>query len=235
MAPTTFHVEGYSVLRHRAERAVLNVHVTSNGPEKETPSMNVITTAQQLQDLFKQHTASDGAVKDASITSVTMASITTNSHIPRDEKNQPLPREFTATTSFRVKFSDFGVLGRIAKQLATIEHVELRGVGWELTDETEASLASKCRRNAVKNALDKASDYTEALGLSKNLKVDEVNEGSLSGQNSTPWRHRKAAATAEFMSQSNFATGSASVVEATLKFEPEELQVSATVGVKFTI
>ena len=235
MAPTTFHVEGYSVLRHRAERAVLNVHVTSNGPEKETPSMNVITTAQQLHDMFKQHTASDDASNGAPITKITMASITTSSAIPRDEKGRTLQREFTTTTNFSVKFSDFGVLGTIAKQLATIEHVELRGVTWELTDNTHASLASQCRRDAVKNALSKAVDYTEALGLSGNLKVDEVNEGGLSGQARSPWRHRKAVDFASSMSQSLFATGSASVVEATLKFEPDELQVSAAVAVKFTI
>ena len=105
-----------------------------------------------------------------------MTSLSTGSYFSRSEEGKKLPREYTAATSFSVRFKDFAELGTFATMVSTMEYVNVQNISWELTDATKASLGTTSRIEAIKNAMYKARDYSTALGR-KDVTAYEVNDG----------------------------------------------------------
>lgn len=96
-----------------------------------------------------------------------MKALSTGSTAPRDQEGKKLPREFTATTTFSVRFCDFDELGSFSSMLSTKENVSVQQILWELTDDTKASLGTESRVAAIKDATSQAKDYAEALSRGK--------------------------------------------------------------------
>ena len=154
-----------------------------------------------------------------------MTTVSTSSYDRNDRKGNPLPKQHRADTRFDVKFRDFVRLGKIATELSTMEFVRINKISWRLTDTTKASLYSLSRTAAVEDAVSKAKDYTKPLS-EKIPRAIELSEQGLSTSTSSHMRPRKGM---------RIDTEHRDPRTDGMEFEPEDVQLSATVTVKFVV
>ncbi|PIG69420.1 hypothetical protein AARAC_005256 [Aspergillus arachidicola] len=165
----TIHTIGTSTLHRLAERAVIDLDISSDGSDQSTVSQDVTRTSNRLQSLLKEI-----APKQDSGDPTPEAP--TGSYLPWDhDKQEHRARVYTARTNFEVKFRDFSKLGEFVSDVAKDPLVSVRDVDWQLTDDTKQQLGQECRKLAVWDALAKAKDYAGALNMS-NLRPVEVDD-----------------------------------------------------------
>lgn len=174
-----------------------------------------------LKDLVLE-TPTGIAESAAPITHWTMKSLSTGTYQPTDDTGFRLSRRYTAHTSFEVKFQHFTNLGSFASSMSTMDFVTVNDIQWRLTDATRASLGTKSRKDAIKNAVAKARDYADALGKSHVI-ATEVEDGYASSSYGASGGVRLMSA----------AQQRGSVGEE-LSFEPEDVTLNCQVTVKFT-
>ena len=183
MSSTPFHliVTGKSEIPHPAERAIINVSVSSSGTNKASVSDEVITTAKHIETLLSPlspQNESPEAKASAPLAHWSKTSLSSTSHVPYNHKNPDitLDRQYTASISFDIRFRDFKALGSFGTKLSSLSHVEVQNIDWRLTDATEKSFKAQLRKEAAKDAMQKARDYCEVLGCT-NVRPVELREG----------------------------------------------------------
>ncbi|MCJ1383212.1 hypothetical protein MMC17_006325 [Xylographa soralifera] len=217
------NVTGESVVSRHAERGVLSIAVSSQGPSQETVSQDVTLASNHLRTTFKAaspKTASGEAALDAAITVFSMTALNTQTWIPQDRSGNPLPpRLYSAKCNFHVIFRDFDKLAEVASMLFTTPHVSIESTKWRLTDDTLAGLASESRKMAMRDAVRKANDFAEVIGRQV-FAVEITDHGSSTGQ--------RTKQTARMERPPVDAKGIG-----TLALEPEDVELTASVEVKF--
>jgi hypothetical protein len=234
MAPLIINVSGNSNISRRAERAVVSIYVSDTGPQQSTVTANVTQTANKLQTSLKELSSRESApgsdARAPPITHWSMSSLVTNSYLVWLQQHVAdgsvrRERNYNASTSFEIKFCDFAVLSAVCTDLASVPHVAIRSIDWRLTNETRVSLVGDSRRIAVEDAVSKARDFAAAAGRSHIVPV-EINSTGDEGPRST------ALFGAPVM-RSRAALGDQHAEEDRLNFEPEEVNLTCTVDVKF--
>jgi len=220
-------VSGNATLYRRAERAVVSIKVHSEGPSQEAVSKEVTARSNELRTTLKTMALKDpsgDAAADASISHWSMKTLSTGSHLPQDRDGKKLPREYTASTTFSVRFKDFAELGSFASMISRMENVSVQQVSWELTDATKASLGSKSRIEAIKNAMQQANDYSQALGRGEVIATEVIggHGGVNYGQNYASHGHG-----------GYYGGGSGAAGAEELNFEPENVSYVCNVTVKY--
>ena len=225
MASLEIRLNGTSVIARHAERAVLSVKVSSEGPSQDTVSNDVTSTSNNLAKKFKELApqSEDGSTTaDAPVTIFSMTSMRTSSWIPtisRNNENVQLPRQYQATTMFKVIFRNFNKLGEITGTLFKTPHTTIEGTEYILTDQTKEDLGSESRKAALRDAIRKAQDYADVVG--KKVVAVEISEQSYSVGIRT-----------KQMARRNDTGSSVSYVDG-LTVEPEDVELRSSVGVKF--
>jgi hypothetical protein len=163
------------------------------------------------------------AAPDAAITHWTMKTLSTSSNVPTNREGMKLPREYTASTTFSVRFRDFTELGSFASMLATMENVSVREISWELTDATKAGLGTKSRIEAIKNANHQAMDYSEALARGGVTAYEVI--GGHEGINKSQYYLGHG--------HGGYRGGGGGAGGEDLNFEPENVSFSCNVTVKY--
>jgi len=235
MAPLVINVSGTSSISRRAERAVVSISVSSNGPDQQKTTSEVTETAKQLQsDLRTLAPKADPTVllPESPITHWSMSTLSTGSYFiwldAKDEDGQlKKTREYNASTSFEIKFADFAKLGAVCTDLANMPFVSIRNISWRLTEKTKASLWGQSRSMAVEDAVTKAKDFAAAVGKTK-VRAVEIN----SDTDGLFGRTASAFGGAQIM-RSRGIVGQNHSEEEELSFEPEEVEMNCTVKVKF--
>lgn len=169
-------------------------------------------------------TVTGDAAADASITHWSMKTLSTGSHLPQAQAGKKLPREYTASTTFSVRFKDFAELGSFASMISRMENVSVQQVSWELTDATKASLGTKSRIEAIKNAMQQANDYSQALGRGEVIATEVI--GGHGGVN-----YGQSYASHGHGGYYGGGAGAAGAEE--LNFEPENVSYVCNVTVKY--
>jgi uncharacterized protein YggE len=206
----------------------MSVSVEVDGEDQTHVSKDIHNTMVALQKLLHQYTPKSEtgeATPDAPITHWSMTSLTTSFHDPVDRNGKPLPRKHNAKTQFDIKFRDFVRLGKIATELSTMEFVRINNISWRLTDATKEGLGSQSRIAAVENALMKAKDFAKPLG-EKVPRAVELTEQGFTTSTASHMRARKGMRT---------DTGTSDPRTDGMEFEPEDVQLSANVTVKFVV
>ncbi|KAE8373952.1 hypothetical protein BDV26DRAFT_270905 [Aspergillus bertholletiae] len=220
------HTVGASTLHRQAERAVINLDVSSEGNNQSTVSQEVTRTSNRLQSLLKEiapKQESGDPTPEAAVTFWSMSSISTGSYLPWDhDKQEHRTRVYTARTSFEVKFQDFSKLGEFVSDVAKDPLVSVRDVDWQLTDDTKQQLGQECRKLAVLDALAKAKDYAGALNMS-NLRPVEIDDSHGHASPSIYASARMAPAFAD------------SAGEQALNFVPESCQIECSVKMRLEV
>jgi uncharacterized protein YggE len=147
---------------------------------------------------------------------------------PWNSDGKRLPLVYHAAIGLRAKFSDFEALGRLIEQLAVMDGVAVGGIDWDLTDERRRQVVDEVRRAAVEDAVQKAATYAAASGLGTPAVVAVADPGMLG--NGGSWGEGAPAPFERmaFRSQAMDAGG------APLSLSPEQIQVSASVDVRFS-
>jgi hypothetical protein len=239
MTILTINTTGVSTLALPAERATLTISISSTTSVQEESSQNVLSTSNTLQKSLKElspHAHNGKAAPGSAITYWSMSTLATGSyfiyHQTEKAEDGSAKREmnYTATTTLTIKFADFKVLGGVCTDLSTLPFVSVRSVTWDLTDVTKASLVTRSRKLAVEDAVAKARDFASAVGV-LSIRPVEINQdgmdvvgprGGLFGNAAPVMRSRSAAPFGQSREESE-----------RLSFEPEEVEVSCSVGVRF--
>lgn len=167
MAPLSITVTGQSVINHNPERGVLDVAVKSDGPDQDVVSKEVTTTSNQLHQLFKELSPKAGAgsaTADTPVTTFSSTHLRTWSRVPTDDKNRPLDRVHYAASSFEVVFRNFSKMSDVVGKLVAFPKVEINSIDWRVTTDTQKALGSESRKEAMRDAINKANDYAEVIG-----------------------------------------------------------------------
>lgn len=205
------HVNGVGSTSRRAERAVLTLNVVSPCLPTAAEAIDGATkTTSAIKDMIAPHCPHDEwtgeVLPGAPISHYSMSTFNTVKSWPYQypvpmgppmtlppppdqamskpwEPVEPITK-FTASATFKIKFTDFSVLNTLATQLGGMDNVTIVDTDWRLTDTTRASIESETRRAAAKHAVQKAHDYAQAfLGvaeadLGKRVRVTDINETS---------------------------------------------------------
>lgn len=141
----------------------------------------------------------------------------TRSERPWNRDGKQLPLVHHAAVDLEVKFRDFAELSRwVSHGISNVEGFRLERVKWSLTDKLRAKLIVKARTYAVRDAVTRAQQYADALGLGKVRPLEVVDQdGQSYGGVAAPMR-----------------TGSAND-GAEVVLEPNHIELSATVTARF--
>ena len=130
-----------------------------------------------------------------------------------------------ASVGVQVKFQDFAELSRwVGEHVTGTEGFRLSQVVWALTTKRREKLLKQVRTRAVKDAVRRAQQYADALGLGHVRPVAIADAGMLGGL------QRERNLERAYLSAAPVA-GKASVVE----LVPADIEVSAAVDARFLV
>ena len=234
---------GSSTVSRLAERGILSVSISSSGTSKPKVSEDVTKVTKDLQALISPLDGKDAntglPAPDAPVTWWSMSNITTRTWVPSryDSNTQQHiegERQYSANSSFTVKFKDFTKLSEIATDLTVQEFVTVNGVTWTLTDATRDALASENRRKAVADAMLKAKDYAGAAigehAVVKVVDMEEVNDGGVSDFGIMPQGANARQGGGLFGAHGGGPGGE----QESLNLRPQDVDLHTAVNLKFT-
>lgn len=193
-------VTGKAEIPHPAERALINVSVSSSGNKKAVVSEEVLTTARHIEALLRPLCPKDESPEAkvaAPLAHWSKTSLSSTSYVPYNHKNpdKELSRIYNASVNFDIRFRDFVALGSFGTKLSSLIHVEVQNINWILTEATLKSFKSQLRKEATQDAIQKAKDYCEVLGCT-NVRPVELQEGDARNVMSSGWASSSSGAAA---------------------------------------
>lgn len=252
---------GEATIPKIAERAIIDLEVSSSNKSHQTAATNVTETAKTLQKLLKQYspTATSTAEEKATaaIPKWSMGKMKTSSFVYNPSNSSmyynnhhisdPLPLDrptkiHTATVHFNIRVRDFTKLGMLNHTFSQMEHVKIERTSWILTAQTRKAYRSELRRLAAKDALDRARDYAETLGLKTVRPIELTEQGYTDGAWNPYSAMRRAIGQPQQMQMQQQMQiqapmggggGAADDEGVDLFFEPDEIQLSMSVDCKF--
>ncbi|KAF4765045.1 hypothetical protein HAV15_003089 [Penicillium sp. str.  len=178
MGILTITVGGSSVITRRPERGVLNLTVNAKGSTREIVSHKVSETTNELNQLFKElspKTESGDPTADAAVVTYSSTSLRTWSWNIENEGSVFKVQEYRGNLSFVAVFRDFTKMSEVAGKLVAYSDVDINSIDWELTAATKKALSSESRKEAIRDAVQKANDYTEVIG--RKVAAVEIRDG----------------------------------------------------------
>ncbi|KAI5208578.1 hypothetical protein E4T39_01282 [Aureobasidium subglaciale] len=219
VVPLTIAVTGIAIIPKKAERALLDVEISSTGFSRAFIAEEVQLSCRRLEDLLRKTSAANDtptARDSATVAHWSMTSMRTTSHLPTDQYGTVLKnahRVYSTSVSFDIRIRDFNRLGTFASQVAVLPYTLIHSV--------------RLRSMAAGDALERAKDYAKALGLSAvwPVEVKEAQWGS-HDPNAVMKAQEKAMDMRRPVPDSDPAF-------ADLFFEPEEVTMSTRIDCKF--
>jgi uncharacterized protein len=145
------------------------------------------------------------------------------SNRPWNKDGKQLPLVHHASVDFEVKFRDFSALSRwVGEHVANTEGFRVTRVEWALTEKRREALPQDVRARAVRDAVTRAQEYADALGLGQIRPVAIADAGMLGAR-------PESGPSPAFMRAA--AVGGAPDVE----LVPEHIEVSAEVDARFVV
>lgn len=212
-------VQGMFTAYQPPQRATVRVRVGLEGPKKDTVFTGVSTAANAVSSSLV-------ALLNPSAGPVTWWSsdqLRTWAERPWNSEGKQLPLVFHAAIGFQAKFADFGALSEWLGRVVDAAGVSIEGIDWTLTEASKKELTAQVRSAAVQAAKTKAAAYAEALGLSEPQALAIADAGML-GEGLHP----------SSVQQAGYARTREGGGGADLAFEPQDVEVSATVDARFT-
>lgn len=165
----TLSVSGSATHRHRAERGVVHLAVGFDGDDREEV---VRDTAAVHSRLTEQATAwrRQEAATWWSAQSVTVA---VETEATADRGNGADATRASSVVRFRtraavdVRFSDFDALASWVGEVAVEPGVTVEWIEWSLSHDRRPEVEKAVRVAAIADAVTRAGDYAEALGLGR--------------------------------------------------------------------
>lgn len=144
---TTIDVRGTAIRRVPPEFGRVFGAVTADGPEPEPVKQWVATAAARVQQECPGR--------------ITVDQVRVSQHRPWNEQGDQLPLVYTATVSVTADFDDVDALG----SWVLTDGLTVHSVDWRLTDETLSQVEREVRQAALLEAVARAQDYADTIGL----------------------------------------------------------------------
>ena len=219
MSEVIITVRGEHEDRIPAEVGVARVSVRLDGPKREAVMGDASALALQLREELQALEAGGALIR----WSTDRVSIWSDR--PWSQEGKRLALVHHASVGARAEFSDFAALSEWVTKASEREGINVDGVSWELTPDTSKATERAVASQAVQVAVDRATAYAAAIGLTGVTALEIADVGLLSkasqesGQGS-PKMMRAIMA-------SDMGGGPA------LEFEPQPNIVSAAVEARF--
>jgi uncharacterized protein len=204
-----------------AERGTVHATIAYEGPAMEPVYDKV---ARDLESVKSSIIPLEGGEHGA-VTWWSAEQLRTWSNRPWNKDGKRLPLVHHASVAVEVKFRDFAALSRwVSEHTANTEGFRVSNVEWALTVDRRDALLKDVRTRAVEDAVRRAQQYSDALGLGKVRPVAIADAGMLgahlnaqAGQGTAFVRAASAGAVAE------------------VELVPEHIEVAAAVDARFVV
>jgi uncharacterized protein len=218
--PTEITVRGTFAAFQPPERGTVHATIAFEGPAMEPVYDRVAGDLEAVK-------ASVTALKTGDHGPVTWWSaeqLRTWSNRPWNKDGEQLPLVHHASVGIEVKFRDFGALSRwVGQHVANTEGFRVSHVEWALTSKRRTELQRQVRTRAVEDAVIRAQQYADALGLGKIRPVAVADAGMLGAS-----LHPEGGVGAAYLRAAGAPGGGAEV-----ELVPEHIEVSAAVDARF--
>lgn len=196
----------------------------------EGPSMEPVYT-QVSRDLDAVQTSVEELENgnNAAVTWWSAERLRTWSTRPWNQDGKQLPLVHHASVGIEVKFRDFAALSSwVGEHITNIEGFQVTNIGWALTAKRRDELVGQVRKQAVHDAIERAQQYADALGLGEVSPVAIADAGMLNA-NLRPdggYGQVTTAARAE-VGQAGRGSG--------IDLRPRDIEVGASVDARFAV
>lgn len=215
---TEISVRGSARTFHPPERGTVHASIGYEGPEMQPVYDQVardLAAVKASVELLK-------AGPDAAVTWWSTRQLRTWANRPWNEDGEQLPLVHHATVGVEVKFRDFPALSRwVGEHVEDTEGFSTSRVEWALTSSLREQLFRQVRTDAVRDAVTRAQQYADALGLGKVDPVAIADAGMLGESHHS--------ASARGMDLMGAPRGGGPDIE----LVPGDIEVSATVEARF--
>ncbi|WP_328482539.1 SIMPL domain-containing protein [Streptomyces sp. NBC_00377] len=209
-------VRGEAELEVDPEIARIGITLTARGRDRRTTLDDLTRRNTTTLDLIKSY---GDAVENLSTGSISLTPELT--HRGRGER----VRTYHGTIRLTAELTDFTALGELTTRLADLDLTRIDGPTWELRP--TSPVHRRARQQAVREAVQRADEYAEALGTT----VAALLELADTGTNGRP----RAAFDRRAVRFSMAATDTEAAAPEPLDLEPQRIQVHAEVSAQFTM
>ncbi len=173
---TEITVRGSFAAFERPERGTVHATIAYEGPAMEPVYGRV---ARDL-DAVKASIAPLDNKDNGAVTWWSADQLRTWSNRPWNKDGKRLPLVHHASVDFEVKFRDFSALSRwVGEHVANTEGFRVARIEWALTAKRREALQKEVRTRAVLDAVTRAQEYADALGLGQVRPVAIADAGML--------------------------------------------------------
>lgn len=209
-------VRGEAELEVDPEIARIGITLTARGRDRRTTLDDLTRRNTTTLDLIKSY---GDAVENLSTGNISLTPELT--HRGRGER----VRTYHGTIRLTAELTDFTALGELTTRLADLDLTRIDGPTWELRP--TSPVHRRARQQAVREAVQRADEYAEALGTT----VAALLELADTGTNGRP----RAAFDRRAVRFSMAATDTEAAAPEPLDLEPPRIQVHAEVSAQFTM
>nr|WP_274638152.1 SIMPL domain-containing protein [Microbacterium bovistercoris] len=215
MTEVSITVRGDHEVLRSPEEAVAHIAVRAEGAERGAVVERIAALSAPIRDGL-------AARKDAGgLSDWSSQRVAVWAERPWNPEGRQLAVVHHAAVQISATFTDFTALSWWVSQVAEQDGVHVGDIDWRLTRDTEAALEREVAAQAVRVAVERATAYAQALGLTEVVPVQIADVGLLGRSAPAPLR----AARASF---------SADAAPPSLDFQAEDIVVSAAVEARFT-
>ncbi|WP_082702937.1 SIMPL domain-containing protein [Mycobacterium sp. IS-1496] len=220
---TEITVRGMSGASRPPERGTVLASISYAGPSMEPVYSRVARDLEIVQ-------ASVAELKDGEDPAITWWSadrLRTWSTRPWNQDGELLPLEHHASVSLQVKFREFTALSSwVSRHVTQTEGFRVTNIGWTLTAERRDELVRQVREHAVHDAVERAQQYADALGLGTISPVAIADAGMLVAN------LRPEVGTGQTYAVTRAPAGH-SAYGSNVELVPQDIEVTASVDARF--
>jgi len=216
MSEVIITVRGENEARVAPERAVAHVSVTADGPERGAVVERIAALATPVREDLAARKAA-GVLTDWSSQRVSVWS-----DRPWNTEGRQLDLVHHASVELTATFTDFMVLSDWLNGLAERDGLQVGAVEWLLSSETRSRVERDVATAAVAVAVDRATAYAGALGLTTVTPMEIADLGLLTGG-------QEGAPSPRMFAKAAMDSAGAPAVD----FQPDDIVVSAAVEARF--
>lgn len=219
MTDVTITVRGEHEVHVAPEEAVAHLTVRAEGPERGAVVERIAALAAPLRDDLTARKEAGGVVE------WTSQRVSVWANRPWNNEGKQLALVHYASVEITATFSDFAALSWWLSEVAERDGVQVDTVAWRLTPATTKTVQAQVAAHAVSVAVDRATAYAGAIGLSALTPVEIADVGLLARPADSP-------SPAPKMMRAMAMSMDAGAAPA-LELQPEDIVVSAAVEARF--
>lgn len=222
-SPAVISVRGESSLTVEPELAKLTVVVAAQAKDRREAFERLVKRNDEVMQLLRSY--------GDSVEKLESTGVAVHPEVRRGGRDERI-RSYSGAVRVEVAIADFAVLGEIVARVADLEAAHLEGPRWQLR--RDSPVYRKARTRAVREALNRAQDYAEALGSRITGLIELADSGLMQSQVPRPMRASAlGAARGGAVAPGAAFAGAAPDAPPTLDLEPVWQEVRASVEARF--